>query len=158
MSALEATKSKDANGWAQDGQIIRELKAPEALAGMHERNCTLIVVKPRNRKGFMPLADASQGCQGAQRRGARLLIHLARERQRRPRYGSGRSNRRPIRERALRTHWLTPAFHHGGDHPLASGIGQVRFSHLNSRRPLRNFRVLRIAFRSNGSIAGTRCG
>jgi len=33
---------------------VRVLKAPEALAGMHGHNCTLIVVKPRNRKGYMP--------------------------------------------------------------------------------------------------------
>jgi len=33
------SKSKDANGWEHDGQIIRELKAPEALAAMSGRNC-----------------------------------------------------------------------------------------------------------------------
>ena len=47
-------KSKDANGWEHDGQIIRELKAPEALAGMSGRNCLLIVVKPERRGGYMP--------------------------------------------------------------------------------------------------------
>jgi hypothetical protein len=30
------SKSKDANGWEHDGQIIRELKVPEA-PGRHER-------------------------------------------------------------------------------------------------------------------------
>ena len=43
------SKSKDANGWAHVGQIIRELKAREALAGMHGRSRKLIVVKPERR-------------------------------------------------------------------------------------------------------------
>jgi len=45
---------KDATGWEHDGQVIRELKAPEALAGMSGRNCKLIVVKPERRGGYMP--------------------------------------------------------------------------------------------------------
>jgi hypothetical protein len=50
----KCSKSKDANAWEHDGQIIRELKAPEALAGMSGRNCKLIVVKPERRGGYMP--------------------------------------------------------------------------------------------------------
>jgi hypothetical protein len=45
------TKSKDASSWEHDGQVIRELKSPAALTGMHGRNCKLIVVKPAKRKG-----------------------------------------------------------------------------------------------------------
>jgi hypothetical protein len=48
------TRSKDADGWEHDGQIIRELKTPTALTDMHGRNCKLIVAKPKRRGGYMP--------------------------------------------------------------------------------------------------------
>ena len=63
------SKSKDANGWAHDGQIIRELKAPEALAGMHGRNCKQIVVKPERRGGYMPSQVMISTLKEAKRRG-----------------------------------------------------------------------------------------
>ncbi len=62
-------KSKDANGWEHDGQIIRELKAPEALAGMSGRNCKLIVVKPEKRGGYMPSPVMTSALKEAKRRG-----------------------------------------------------------------------------------------
>jgi hypothetical protein len=46
---------------------VRELKAPEALAGMHGH--TLIVVKLRNRKGYMPSPMLARAVKEAQRRG-----------------------------------------------------------------------------------------
>ena len=52
--AWKRSKSKDANGWEHDGQTVRELKAPEALAGMHGRNCKLIVFKPEPRAVTCP--------------------------------------------------------------------------------------------------------
>jgi len=52
-----------------DGQIIRELKAPEALAGMHGRNCKQIVVKPERRGGYMPSQVMISAVTEAKRRG-----------------------------------------------------------------------------------------
>ena len=52
------TKSKDASGWEHDGQIIRELKTEQALIGMHERNCKVIVVKPRNHVGIYSASNS----------------------------------------------------------------------------------------------------
>ena len=62
------SKSKDASGWEHDGQIIRELRTPEAWAGMHGR-CKLIVVKPAKRKGYMPSPVMLDTVKEAQRRG-----------------------------------------------------------------------------------------
>ena len=62
------SKSKDASGWEHDGQIFRELKAPEALAGMSGRNCKLIVVKPE-RRGYMPSQVMTSALKEAKRRG-----------------------------------------------------------------------------------------
>jgi hypothetical protein len=42
------------------------LKAPEALAGMHERNCKLIVVKPERRGGYMPSQVKISAPQGSE--------------------------------------------------------------------------------------------
>jgi hypothetical protein len=63
------SKSKDANGWAHDGQIVREFKAPEALAGRHGRNCKQIVVKPERRGGYMPSQVMISTLKEAKRRG-----------------------------------------------------------------------------------------
>jgi hypothetical protein len=59
-------KSKDANGWEHDGQIIRE--APEALAGMSGRNCKLIVAKPERLGGYMPSSVMTSALKEAKRR------------------------------------------------------------------------------------------
>jgi hypothetical protein len=61
--------AKDANGWAHDGQIVREFKAPEALAGRHGRNCKQIVVKPERRGGYMPSQVMISAVTEAKRRG-----------------------------------------------------------------------------------------
>ncbi len=66
------SKSKDASGWEHDGQIIRELKAPEALAGMSGRNCKLIVVKPEKRGGYMPSQVMTSALKEAKRRGIQI--------------------------------------------------------------------------------------
>jgi hypothetical protein len=63
------TKSKDASGWEHDGQIIRELKTPQALIGMGASNCKLIVVKPVKRGGYQPDRLMTQSIKEAQRRG-----------------------------------------------------------------------------------------
>jgi hypothetical protein len=63
------SQSKDANGWEHDGQIIRELKAPEALAGMSGWNCKLIVIKSERRGGYMPWQVMTSPLKEAKQRG-----------------------------------------------------------------------------------------
>jgi|RhiMethySRZTD1v2_1073278.scaffolds.fasta_scaffold515235_2 hypothetical protein len=69
LGGWKRSKSKDGSGWEPDGQIIRELKAPEALAGMSGRNCKLIVVKPERRGGYMPSQMMTSALKEAKRRG-----------------------------------------------------------------------------------------
>jgi hypothetical protein len=70
------SKSKDASGWEHDGQVIRELKAPEALAGMSGRNCKLIVVKPEKRGGYMPSQVMTSALKEAKRRGIPIVERI----------------------------------------------------------------------------------
>jgi hypothetical protein len=68
------SKSKDASGWEHDGQIIRELKTPQALFGMGANNCKLIVVKPEKRGGHMPDPMVSKSIAEAQKRGVPIEV------------------------------------------------------------------------------------
>ena len=61
------SKSKDASGWEHDGQIVRELKAPEALAGMSGRGSQLSSGRVAwfrfsgRRRNHIRLLDAARG-------------------------------------------------------------------------------------------------
>jgi hypothetical protein len=62
-------EAQQEQGRQQLGQIIRALKAPEALAGMSGRNFKLIMVKPQRGGDYMPSPVMTSALKEAKRRG-----------------------------------------------------------------------------------------